>query len=161
MTMEDSDKNLNDSASKEKAIEYSDTWTEEDLQDLSTSRFLTARILMKQIKIYLILEPGDVVLLDFPGANETKRRPAVILSSRLYHRVRPDVILGLITTQLNSATSFSDYHLRDWSHARLSRPSAFRSFLITLPRSVIKRRLGKLSSRDWAVVREKIQLALG
>jgi hypothetical protein len=34
--MEDSDKNLNDSGAKKKAIEYSDTWTEEDLQDLST-----------------------------------------------------------------------------------------------------------------------------
>ena len=115
---------------------------------------------MKQIQSYLNLEPGDVVLLDFPGARETKRRPAVILSSRVYHRVRPDVIFGLITTQLNSATSFTDYHLLDWFQTRLSRPSAFRSFVVTVPRSVVKIKIGELSSRDWAVVREKIRLAL-
>ena len=66
---------------------------------------------MKQTQRYLNLEPGDVVLLDFPGAQETKRRPAVILSPGVYYRVRPDVILGLITTQLTlpllSQTTFA------------------------------------------------------
>jgi hypothetical protein len=33
--MDDSDSNLNDSKARKKAIEYSDTWTDEDLQDLS------------------------------------------------------------------------------------------------------------------------------
>ena len=107
------------------------------------------------------LDPGDVVLLDFPGTQKTKRRPALILSSRVYHRERPDIILGLITTQINSATSATDYRLQDWAHARLRRPSAFRAFFVTLPRSAVKLKVGKLSSRDWGVVREKIQLALG
>ena len=114
---------------------------------------------MKQTEINL--DPGDVVLLDFPGAQKTKRRPALILSSRVYHCERPDIVLGLITTQINSATSSTDYRLQDWAHARLTRPSAFRSFFVTLPRSAVKLRIGKLSSRDWAVVVEKIQLALG
>jgi len=35
MTMKD-DANLNDSVAEEDAIEYSNNWTEEDLQDLST-----------------------------------------------------------------------------------------------------------------------------
>jgi hypothetical protein len=30
------DANLNDTVAKENTIEYSDTWTDEDLQDLST-----------------------------------------------------------------------------------------------------------------------------
>lgn len=114
---------------------------------------------MKQKEINL--DPGDVVLLDFPGAHKTKTRPALILSSRVYHRERPDIILGLITTQTASATSPTDYRLQDWAQARLRRPSAFRSFLVTLPRTAVKRRLGTLSNRDWSVVVEKIQLALG
>ena len=114
---------------------------------------------MRQTEINL--DAGDVVLLDFPGAEKTKRRPALILSSRVYHRERPDIILGLITTQTNSATSPTDYRLQDWAHARLARPSAFRSFLVTLPRTAVKRRVGKLSSRDWGVVVETLQLALG
>ena len=35
MTMKD-DANLNDTVAEEDALEYSDNWTEEDLQDLST-----------------------------------------------------------------------------------------------------------------------------
>ena len=36
MTMKDRTKNLNDTTAEKEAIEYSDAWTEEDLQDLST-----------------------------------------------------------------------------------------------------------------------------
>ena len=35
MTMKD-DSDLNDTGAKKGAIDYSDTWTDEDLQDLST-----------------------------------------------------------------------------------------------------------------------------
>ena len=90
------------------------------------------------------VEAGDIVLLDFPGVQKTKRRAAVIVSARVYHRERPDVIVGLITTQLDAATASTDHRLQDWTHARLRQPSAFRAFLITLPRAAIKRRVGKI-----------------
>ena len=61
------------------------------------------------------LSAGDVVLLDFPGVKQTKRRLAVILSSPLYHDHRPDVIAGLITSQVDAASSPTDYVLRDWA----------------------------------------------
>ena len=107
------------------------------------------------------LSAGDVVLLDFPGIKQTKRRPAVVLSSPFYHRQRPDIIVGLITGQIDAATSSTDCLLRDWAQARLRQRSAFRSFLVTLPRSAIKRKVGKLSNRDWQSVFERIQRAFG
>jgi len=42
--------------------------------------------------------PGDIVTVDFPGVTGVKRRPAVVLSSTEYHSIRPDVIIGLITS---------------------------------------------------------------
>lgn len=114
---------------------------------------------MKNIE--LNLDPGDVVLLAFPEIKRTKIRPAVIVSSRTYHNVRPDIILGLITSQINSAIRLTDYRLQDWSQALLTRPSAFRAFFVTLPRSVVRRRVGKLSDRDWRGVQEKTRLAFG
>ena len=45
------------------------------------------------------MKPGDVVIGAFPGADTTKIRPAVVLSTERYHRHRPDVIVGLVTTQ--------------------------------------------------------------
>jgi mRNA interferase MazF len=49
------------------------------------------------------LKPGDVVVGAFPGALATKTRPAVVLSTGDYHRQRPYVVVGLITTQAPKA----------------------------------------------------------
>jgi mRNA interferase MazF len=37
-------------------------------------------------------DPGDVVTVDFLGATGPKRRPAVVVSSALYHQHRPDLV---------------------------------------------------------------------
>lgn len=103
---------------------------------------------------------GDVVVLDFSAVTGTKRRPAVVLSSDLYHAARPDVIVGLITSQTAGAIAATDYLLQDWSGARLRKPSAFRAFLVTVPRSAITARIGRLSDTDWQSVRERLRLAL-
>ena len=76
-------------------------------------------------------QAGDVVILDFADATGVKRRPAVILSSDLYHSSRPDVIVALITSQIATATLATDAILQDWAAAGLRLPSAVRSFLYT------------------------------
>lgn len=58
-------------------------------------------------------EPGDIVVVNFSGMQGTKRRPAIILSSDVYHQSRPDAIFELITSQITSAISPSDYSLQD------------------------------------------------
>ena len=45
-----------------------------------------------------MFNPGDVVAIDFPGVSGVKRRPTVIVSSPVYQAARPDVVVGLITT---------------------------------------------------------------
>ncbi len=46
-----------------------------------------------------MIRSGDIVTVDFPGVTGVKRRPEVVLFTDLYHRTRPDLILGLITSQ--------------------------------------------------------------
>lgn len=104
--------------------------------------------------------PGAVVLIDFIGAVTTKRRPAVVLSSDLYHSCRPDVILGLLTTDLAQAMQPTDYILQDWASAGLHIASAFRSYILTRPVTDVIREIGRLSDRDWAEVRGRVRLAL-
>ena len=102
---------------------------------------------------------GDVVIVDFLGATGPKRRPAVILSSDVYHRERPDMILGVITSNITAATSATDYILQDWSAANLDRPSAFRAYLgMALPSAL--KPIGHLSDRDWQAIRERARRAL-
>ena len=102
---------------------------------------------------------GDVVLLDFKGAAGSKRRPAVVVSSELYHKQRPDLILGIITTHLAAATASTDCILADWSAAGLRAPSAFRAYLTMAVPSVV-RPIGHLSDRDWKAVSERVRLAI-
>jgi len=105
------------------------------------------------------MSPGDVVTADFPGATGVKRRPAVVVSTDQYHQTRPDVILGLLTTKISSATQPSDYVLQDWQSAGLRRPSAFRTFLFTLPTRAVNS-VGRLSDRDWSEVQERLRVAM-
>ena len=103
---------------------------------------------------------GDLVIVDFMGATGLKRRPAVVISSDLYHRERPDLILGVITTNLSSATTSFDHILLDWSTAGLNAPSAFRCYFgMALPSAT--RVIGQLSSRDWDAIRQVAHRALG
>ena len=104
--------------------------------------------------------PGDVVIYNFPGAVKTKPRPSIIVSTALYHSVRPDVILGLLTTDLASATGPTDYILQDWAAAGLYQPSAFRVYLVTPLASRVSSPIGKLSARDWHEVQARLRLAL-
>jgi len=59
-----------------------------------------------------LFSPGDVVVLDFPGVTGVKRRPTVVISSAVYHASRPDVVVGLITSQ-TIALGPTDYLLQD------------------------------------------------
>jgi mRNA interferase MazF len=98
-------------------------------------------------------DSGDVVTLEFRGARGITRRPAVVVSSDTYHQHRPDIIVGVITSNLQAATTPTDFIIQDWQAAGLRQPSAFRSYLNTvLPSDV--RVNGRLSERDWAGVRQ-------
>ena len=107
----------------------------------------------------MIFNPGDIVTVDFPGVIGVKRRPAVVLSSATYHTNRPDVIVGLITTQTTSL-GVTDYVLQDWQAAGLRVASVFRSFIVTLPPYANLICIGHLSERDWKGVRACVKVAL-
>src|SRR2546426_9542316 len=93
-----------------------------------------------------VADAGDIFWVHFPGAVGTKRRPSVIISSNQYHTARPDIIVGLLTTQVAKATGPTDHALTDWRAAGLPLASAFRAHLATLPRTAIISRIGRLSA---------------
>jgi mRNA interferase MazF len=107
-----------------------------------------------------VAKAGDIVIVDFPGAQGIKRRPAVVIPSDINHQSRPDVVVGLITSQIASATDPTDCVLQDWKAAGLHSPSAFRSCFVTLPQRDIIAQVGPLSSRDWQAVVTAFQAAL-
>lgn len=98
-----------------------------------------------------VISAGDVVTVEFLGAQGLKRRPAVVLSSDAYHATRPDLILGVITSNVSAAAGSTDHVLKDWAAAGLRAPSAFRAYFgMALPQAV--RYIGRLSDDDRTAV---------
>jgi len=106
------------------------------------------------------MNPGEVVWIDFPGVVQTKRRPAVILSSSTYHATRPDMIVGLVTSKTAKSTAPTDCLIQDWQAAGLRVPSAFRAFIVTLPRTAVVSTMGTLTRSDWTEVTARVKLAI-
>ena len=106
------------------------------------------------------MKPGDVVVGAFPGAQLTKVRPAIVLSTEAYHQNRPDVIVGLVTTQEPIPAAPTDCPLAYWKAAGLHAQSWSRLFLVTLPHESI-RIIGRLSDADWAAVQACFQNGFG
>ncbi|MBY0233087.1 MAG: type II toxin-antitoxin system PemK/MazF family toxin [Gemmataceae bacterium] len=105
--------------------------------------------------------PGSVVLIDLVGAVVRKVRPALVVSSGIYHATRPDVIVAVLTSNLASATDPTDYALVDWAAAGLHQPTAFRAFIATRPATEIIREIGRLTDQDWQEVQARLRIALG
>lgn len=106
-----------------------------------------------------MIQPGDTVTVDFAGVTGVKRRPAVVISTARYHDERPDVILAILTTQTQTATTSLDYILQDWEEAGLHRESAFRAFLFTTPATTITP-IGHCRARDWKAIQERLVRAI-
>jgi mRNA interferase MazF len=105
------------------------------------------------------MKAGTVVTAEFQGVVSTKRRPAVVVSSETYHQARPDVILAVVTSQINKSNSSTDYILQEWRSAGLNKPSAVRIFLFTLPQNKVTK-IGELSEQDWFEVQKRLQISL-
>ncbi|MBL7065625.1 MAG: type II toxin-antitoxin system PemK/MazF family toxin [Anaerolineae bacterium] len=105
---------------------------------------------------------GDVVLVPFPFSDlsTTKVRPAVIVSSTLYHSTEPDLLLAALTSRVAAATGPFDYVLNDWRAAGLRYPSALKPVLFTLDPAHVVYRIGALTSADLAQIDRRLRRAL-
>jgi mRNA interferase MazF len=105
---------------------------------------------------------GDVVLVPFPFTDQTgiKKRPAVVVSSAVYHRERPDLILMAITSQAKAFAGLGEIPVVEWKKAWLVKPSALKPLLFTLERPLVLRSLGQLSEEDRSSLRRTLTTIL-
>lgn len=113
-----------------------------------------------------ILDFGDIVLVPFPFTDQTatKRRPAVIVSSRAYNSERPDLIMMAVTSQLRPALTgmgWGEVWVTNWQAAGLLKPSAIKPVVATLEQGLIIRTLGRLSSEDQDELHKAIGQIIG
>jgi hypothetical protein len=77
----------------------------------------------------------------------------------LYQSHRPDVILGLITTNPGDELGPTDCEIKEWRAAGLHAPSWFRLYLVTLLQNDV-RAVGRLTGADWQAVRQRVQIGM-
>ena len=99
----------------------------------------------------------EIILVPFPFTNLTssKKRPALIISPDEYNN-EMDVVIAFITSKLDLPYRFGDYKIKNWKEANLPKPSMIRRKFATIDKSIIKKKLGKLSKED--IIKLKNQL---
>jgi mRNA interferase MazF len=98
--------------------------------------------------------PGEIVLttLAFTTGTGAKRRPALVLLDI----GDADIVVAPITTR--SAQANFDLVLIDWQQAGLLKASVVRTHKpVTIEKSLVERKLGIITPRDWAQVRAAVQ----
>ena len=105
---------------------------------------------------------GDIVLLVtlYTDWSNSKIRPSVIMSSEEYHQGRHDVVTASLTTKFNRRLA-GMYVLSDWADSGLNQPSATSGQIVTVARSKVGRRIGRVSSRDLAGIEGALRQIFG
>ena len=99
-------------------------------------------------------ERGDVLLIPFPftDLSAAKTRPAVVISSPLYWRIRSEFLLAYLSSQVSKANPELDYTLVDWKSAGLLKPTFVRPKIAAIEPSLVVYHVGKLSDTDMSAV---------
>lgn len=105
----------------------------------------------------MIFEDNDIVIVPFPFTDKSssKRRPAVVLSNKDFLESTEHVIAAMITSARNSDW-ISDVKIGSLKSSGLSVPCVIRMKLFTLSKTLIIRKIGKLSSADARLLRSRL-----
>ncbi len=106
---------------------------------------------------------GDVVLVPFPFTDQTtsKKRPAIVVSSRDYNFNRPDLVLMAVTSQVKQPAPFGDTLVVHWEQAGLIKSSVMKPIFTTIEQGLVIKRLGQLAEEDEQALREVLQEVFG
>lgn len=114
---------------------------------------------MRSIMTY---DRWDIVLLPFPFTNlqTTKKRPALILSPKKYNS-GPDVLVMFVTSNLKAKPKVGDYKLSEWKEAGLPKPSVTRMKFATIQKSLIIKKIARLTEKDQLTLGENMRAFFG
>jgi len=104
----------------------------------------------------------DVVLVRFVFTDESqsKLRPVVVLSTSEYHKGRREMIVAAVTSNVKRLLP-GDCVAENWKEAGLLRPSVVTGIIRTVKQSMVDRRLGRLTARDFETVQAQLRRVLG
>ncbi|MDP2006323.1 MAG: type II toxin-antitoxin system PemK/MazF family toxin [Rubrivivax sp.] len=106
---------------------------------------------------------GELVLVPFPFTDQSgsKRRPAVVVSSRSYNTERRDIVIMAVTSRVRQPLAFGEALVSDWQAAGLIKASVFKPVFTTIEQELVIRTLGTLSVPDAKALRERLGEVIG
>ena len=107
---------------------------------------------------------GDVVIVLYPysDGSGTVSRPAVVVSSNAVNHHSRDVILAQVTSRIDPPLRIGEHVLTDLQSAHLNVPSKVKTGrLISIETSLVRRRIGRLSTGDLAATEQNLRIVFG
>lgn len=113
-------------------------------------------------RLSVTFEENDIIVVPFPftDKNALKRRPAVILSNKSFIHSTDHVIAAMITSAKNSDW-ISDVKIGHLKATGLTVPCVIRLKLFTLSKTLIIKKIGKLSSADARLLKTNVAAVVG
>lgn len=104
---------------------------------------------MMKMRSTINYKKWDIVLVPFPFTDlaTTKKRPALIISPDEYNK-KLDVVIVFITSNLDVEYRIGDYKIQEWEKSNLPKPSMLRMKFATIDKSIIIKKLGRLTETD-------------
>lgn len=93
---------------------------------------------------------GAIVLVPFPFSNQsdTKKRPAIVISSNAYNTASSDLVIMAVTSHKEKISGLDECAIENWKEAGLLKPSYIKTAISTVERKLILKKLGSLSKKD-------------
>ncbi len=108
-------------------------------------------------------EFADIILVPFPFTDQstTKKRPAVVISSKAYNIERPDLIIMAVTSQIKPVSIIGEVIIQDWQDAGLLKPSAIKPVITTIEKPLVIKAMGRLKEKDQTALHGSLKVILG
>jgi len=112
---------------------------------------------MTRIASMMTCEKWDIVLVPFPFTNlrSIKKRPALIISPNQYNS-GPDFVIQFITSNIKSYGRTGDTIIQKWKESGLPKPSMIRMKFATIEKSIIIKRIGRVTPIDQNTIHNKL-----
>jgi len=109
---------------------------------------------------------GQIVVVNVPftGQAGAKLRPALVVSTRAFHKALPDIIVCPVSSQPRFflRPGAGDHPLKHWRVSGLKHPSTARiSNVLAVEKKLVKRVLGAIHPDDLKDVAQGLRAALG
>lgn len=106
----------------------------------------------------IVYDPFSIVVVPFPFTDSinTKKRPALVISSKIYQKQNQMITLLMVTTAHHNAW-LGDHLIQDLDITGLPLESIVRQKIFSIDKQLVMKKIGDLSKKDQQAVLTKLQ----